>query len=320
MIENSQNFNLAIFLQYPIIVYVIGGIDMKMDERCIPCIINNQDRKIQKECDHTKKINYMKHVLRIIGNSGNDETMPWISSQIDALFKETFPERGLDYASIKKHYNTMMVNMEDDLRKNILEQEDPLKYAIQLAIVGNYIDFGALQNVDTNFFMDLLEQAHQNPIDQKTYEQFKEDLKHAKKVMYICDNCGEVLLDKLCIEQIKRNYPHIQICAMVRGAEVINDASMVDATDIHLMDVCEVTTNGIALAGTDLVHICEESRKRIYEADVIISKGQANFETLSDNGLPIYFMLLCKCDLFAQRFGLEKYTGVLFYEQKRENV
>ena len=293
---------------------------MKMDERCIPCIINKQDKKIQNETDRTKKINFMKQVLKMIGNSGNDETMPWVSSQIDALYQKTFPENKYDYSAIKKQYNSMMVEMEDELRKNIQQHKDPLKYAIQLAIVGNYIDFGALQHVDTTFFMDLLEQASNNPIDEATYQQFKQDLQQAKSVMYICDNCGEVLLDKLCIEQIKRLYPSLEVTAMVRGAEVINDASMVDATDIHLMDVCEVITNGIALAGTDLLHISEESKARILASDVIISKGQANFETLSDNGLPIYFLLLCKCDLFAERFGLEKYTGVLFYEQKRENV
>ena len=293
---------------------------MKMDERCITCIINKHDKKIQQEPNHEKKITFMKDVLKIIGHSGNEETMPWISNQIDRLYKETFPGQDIDYAPIKKFYNEMMVKMEEQLRVQIKQHQDPLAYAVQLAIVGNYIDFGALQNVDTDFFMELLDKAEKNPIDQATYEQFKQDLTKAKTVVYVCDNCGEILLDKLLIEQIQKQYPNLTVTAMVRGDEVINDATMVDAKDISLMDVCTVVDNGIALAGTDLTHISKDALHRIKQADVIISKGQANFETMSDNGLPIYFLLLCKCDLFAQRFQLKKYTGVLFYEQKRENV
>lgn len=287
---------------------------MKMNARCISCLIKKQDEKIRKEDDDSKKLKYMKEVLHILGNSKDEETMPWLSQQIDALYAKTFPAHTLPYAKIKKHYNRMMCNMEDELRKQIQSKKDALAYAIQLARVGNYIDFGALDEVHTDFFMELLEKAEADKLDESVYAAFKQDLAKANKLVYICDNCGEILLDKLLIEQLIAAYPQLRIQAMVRGGEVINDASKIDAQDVSLMCVCEVIDNGIAMAGTDLSHISKQALHTLQQADVIISKGQANFETLCGNGLPIYYLLLCKCDLFAERFQLPKYKGVFFHE------
>lgn len=240
--------------------------------------------------------------------------MPWLSNQIDALYAKTFPHAVLPYATIKKHYNEMMCAMEADIRKQIQCKEDALAYAIQLARVGNYIDFGALDEVDANFFLDLLAKADEDVLDSQKYAALKQDLANARRLLYICDNCGEILLDKLLIEQLQFQYPHLSITAMVRGGEVINDATMIDAQDVHLQSICHVIDNGIAMAGTDIRHISQQAFQAIQDADIILAKGQANFETLCGNGLPVYYLLLCKCDLFAERFSLPKYKGVLFHE------
>ena len=268
----------------------------------------------RKESDEKKKLSYMKEVLHILGNSKDEETMPWLSNQIDALYAKTFPHAVLPYATIKKHYNEMMCAMEADIRKQIQCKEDALAYAIQLARVGNYIDFGALDEVDANFFLDLLAKADEDVLDSQKYAALKQDLANARRLLYICDNCGEILLDKLLIEQLQFQYPHLSITAMVRGGEVINDATMIDAQDVHLQSICHVIDNGIAMAGTDIRHISQQAFQAIQDADIILAKGQANFETLCGNGLPVYYLLLCKCDLFAERFSLPKYKGVLFHE------
>ena len=128
---------------------------MEMNARCIACLIKKQDEKIRKESDEKKKLSYMKEVLHILGNSKDEETMPWLSNQIDALYAKTFPHAVLPYATIKKHYNEMMCAMEADIRKQIQCKEDALAYAIQLARVGNYIDFGALDEVDAVSYTHL---------------------------------------------------------------------------------------------------------------------------------------------------------------------
>ncbi len=290
---------------------------MKMNERCIPCVINRQYDRIANEQDPNKKLIYMKQILKIIADSSNEETMPWITNTIEQLYNKTFPELQLSYTDIKKYYNQMVLQLENDIHKKISQQNDPLKYAIQLAIVGNYIDYGALKNVNANFFINLLEKANKTPINKKTYTKLKQDLEKSTSLLYICDNCGEIVLDKILIKQLLQQYPHLKIQAMVRGDEIINDATMADAKEVGLTNICNVIDNGLALAGTDLNHISQKALNAIHNADIIFSKGQANFETLCDNQLPIYYLLLCKCDLFANRFNLEKYTGVLFHEEAK---
>ena len=171
-----------------------------------------------------------------------------------------------------------------------------------------------MDEVDANFFLDLLAKADEDVLDSQKYAALKQDLANARRLLYICDNCGEILLDKLLIEQLQFQYPHLSITAMVRGGEVINDATMIDAQDVHLQSICHVIDNGIAMAGTDIRHISQQAFQAIQDADIILAKGQANFETLCGNGLPVYYLLLCKCDLFAERFSLPKYKGVLFHE------
>ena len=290
---------------------------MRMNPRCVACQIKKQDEKIKHESDELKKLRYIKKVLQILGNSGEEETMPWLSNQIEVLFDETFPHAQMPYAKLKKQYNQLMLSMQDELRAKIEEIKDPIAYAIQLAIVGNYIDFGAMSNVSSSFLLELLEKAQSIHLDQTYYQRLLHDLQNAKQVLYICDNCGEVVADKLLLEQLIKHYPNITFTVMVRGDEIINDATMVDAKEVGLCSLCNVIDNGIRLAGTDLNHISKSALDAIHQADFIFSKGQANFETLSDNGLPIYYLLLCKCDLFAERFNLPKFQGVLFYEDKK---
>ncbi|HBQ73772.1 MAG TPA: hypothetical protein DD755_03480, partial [Erysipelotrichaceae bacterium] len=107
-------------------------------------------------------------------------------------------------------------------------------------------------------------------------------------VLYLCDNCGEIVLDKLLILQLQKHFPHLQITVMVRGGEVLNDATMRDVRQIHLDEVCPCTSSQVPLAGCDLRHIGEDARALLASSDMIIAKGQANFESLYGCGLPIY--------------------------------
>ena len=137
-------------------------------------------------------------------------------------------------------------------------------------------------------------------------------------VLYLCDNCGEIVLDKLLILQLQKHFPHLQIAVMVRGGEVLNDATMRDVRQIHLDEVCQCTSIQVPLAGCDLRHIGEDARALLASSDMIIAKGQANFESLYGCGLPIYYLLLCKCDYFCERFQMHHLKGIFAYEKTLE--
>ena len=152
-------------------------------------------------------------------------------------------------------------------------------------------------------------------VDQKQYEELTMELEKAKKLVYLTDNCGEIVMDKLLIKQIKNKYPDLDITVMVRGAEVINDATIEDAKQVGLNEIVKVIPNGSDIAGTWIEEISEEAKKELDEADIIISKGQGNFETLRKCGKNIYYIFLCKCDLFANIFQVPKLTGMLINEK-----
>lgn len=134
--------------------------------------------------------------------------------------------------------------------------------------------------------------------------------------MYVTDNCGELVLDKLALGQLLKRFPHVRFTLLTRGAETLNDATTDDARAIGLDRMLPVIGNGTGYPGTVLSEISDEALTLLREADVILSKGQANFETMNGSGLNSYYLLLCKCDLFVRRFRVPRLTG-LFVNERR---
>ena len=209
-----------------------------------------------------------------------------------------------------------MLNMEDSLENKIRKSEDPLEKSLIYARIGNYIDFAALSNVDKATVLTLLEEKSTESLDEEEYRNFLRELSSAKKLVYLTDNCGEVVLDKLAVKILKEKYPNLDITVIVRGYPVVNDATMEDAEEIGLTDLVRVIGNGSNVGGTWIPGITSEARDLLYDADLIIAKGQGNFETLNDCGLNIYYLFLCKCDLFQRRFHAENLQGMFLNERR----
>ena len=260
------------------------------------------------------KVEYMQKVLKILAEAPAKYGAPIIVRTIQQLQEEMLGIKQ-EYAQIKKHYNALMMQYEEQVLEHIVQSEDPIKTGIQYAMIGNYIDFGARITVTEEHLTELLNTPERFEVDQKQYEELTMELEKAKKLVYLTDNCGEIVMDKLLIKQIKNKYPDLDITVMVRGAEVINDATIEDAKQVGLNEIVKVIPNGSDIAGTWIEEISEEAKKELYEADIIISKGQGNFETLRKCGKNIYYIFLCKCDLFANIFQVPKLTGMLINEK-----
>ena len=119
----------------------------------------------------------------------------------------------------------------------------------------------------------------------------------------------------IAIKTIKKQFPHLKVIAMVRGNDVLNDVTIEDVQQVGLDQICEVITNTYPMAGIDLNHIDQNTYELLHHADVILAKGQGNFESLCGCGLNIYYLLLCKCSLFAERFEMPLYQGVFHKER-----
>lgn len=280
------------------------------------CALNKQEKKIRHYPDMEKKTEYMKKVMALIANTEEKDCAPSLSVDIQKLYSSFWDCPMEDFTEIKREYNQLMLNMEDSLENKIRKSEDSLEKALLYARIGNYIDFAALSNVDQATVLTLLEEKNTEALDEEEYRNFLRDLSSAKKLVYLTDNCGEVVLDKLAVKILKEKYPDLDITVIVRGYPVVNDATMEDAEEIGLTDLVRVIGNGSNVGGTWIPGITSEARDLLYDADLIIAKGQGNFETLNDCGLNIYYLFLCKCDLFQRRFHAENLQGMFLNERR----
>ena len=170
--------------------------------------------------------------------------------------------------------------------------------------------------MDSATVLSLLNEENKDPLDENEYRRFREELASASRLVYLTDNCGEVVLDKLVVKLLKEFYPELAITVIVRGFPAINDATMEDAEEIGLTEITRVIGNGNDVGGTWLPHISEEARKALESADLIIAKGQGNYETLHDCGLNIYYLFLCKCKWFQYQFNAKPLQGMFINERR----
>ena len=289
---------------------------MKLNPYCMCCAVNKQEEKIRKFPDMDKKTEYMKKVMSILSSAEEQDCSPSLSVEIKKLYSEFWNCPAEDYTEIKKEFNQLMLNVEASVEEKIRTSADPLETALLYARIGNYIDFVALENVSQETMLKLLENENQEPLSQTEYANFQTDLSTAKTLVYLTDNCGEIVLDKLAVKILKEKYPQLNITVIVRGYPVVNDATMEDAEEIGLTDIVKVTGNGSNVGGTWFPGLSNEARTLLEQADVILAKGQGNFETMNDCGLNVYYLFLCKCDLFQRRFHAKALQGMFLNERR----
>lgn len=287
---------------------------MKLNSYCMNCLVNRQMEKIQDYDDEDIKSEYMKKILRIISNANEDESAPLLIEKINKLHKEYF---GTSYSfdDLKYQYNDFMLQREESIWEKIQEADDRMLQAIKYARIGSYIDFGGMGSIDDVKLDNLLDKVDSENIEITQYNTLINDLQYARHLVYITDNCGEIVLDKLLIRYIKQEYPSIHITVIVRGTAILNDATIEDARMVGLTEFADIIGNGTGIAGTCLDSIDNNAKVCIEAADVIISKGHGNFETLNGCGLNIYYAFLCKCEWFVKRFGVKQFEGVFMNER-----
>ncbi|MBQ3375243.1 MAG: DUF89 family protein [Erysipelotrichaceae bacterium] len=235
------------------------------------------------------------------------------------LFNQAYEKRfgkRASYREVKKKYNDLVLSMEEFIREKIELADDPLSESLVYARIGNYIDFGAMNHVDEQTFLSLFDDVGVHQRDSAAVESFVRQCSEAHKFLLLTDNCGEIVLDKLFIEQLKKRFPHLQVTVMVRGREVLNDATLEDAEYVGLDKVANVIDNGDAVAGTIYEMLSDQARDELDNADVILAKGQGNYESLCRQGRHIFYSFLCKCELFMERFHVPQFTGIFVEELK----
>ncbi len=288
---------------------------MELSSTCMSCIIKREEEKLSELKDEEKGAEYMRRVLRHIADSPKNSNSPCIVSEIDKIYANYFGKR-YSRQPEKDKFNKLMQGLQEEIRQRVEQYAEPVSCALKYARAANYIDFGAMKDVSVEKLVDLLRTAEQEELDEIEFQEFLSDLDNAKTLVYITDNCGEVILDMVLIEQLQKRRPDLKITALVRGDDALNDVTVKDAEAVGLTKLVPVVGNGTSIGGTQLERISPESRELLESADLILAKGMGNFETMSGTGLPVYYAFLCKCSRFTRVFNLPLNTGVFMKEDR----
>ena len=290
-----------------------------MKSGCIECTWNKNVNRYPQDADPALVREYQEKLRTLLDTRSGEWKVPEMGSHIKQLRRELFHEEEFDYSDIKRHFNALLLGYEEQMAQQIAAAPDPLGQAVRYAMTGNYIDFSVL-DVREDTLWELLAGSDAIPIDDDTLRRFREETAAARTLAYVVDNCGEIVMDKLLVREMKKINPDLAVTFVVRGAPVANDATIEDAQQVDLGAEGQVIGNGTTMDGTILHALSEQARTCLTTADLVIAKGQANYESMVGCGLPVYYIFICKCALFMERFGVEKYGGILTRETGSETA
>jgi len=289
---------------------------------CYPCVIRQaaslstlldiDDSQAKKVLDTTMRM--------LLAATGDDSPQQIITSVFE--YARTVILNGADpfdpYAELKEFSNRLVMNHFDRLEAMVMSSPSALETAIKLAAAGNIIDFGAKDHGS----MDIEHEIRAIPdlrFSKYDFTPLRQSLEQARHLLYIGDNAGEIVFDRVFIRQLNRTFPQMGVVFATRDRPIINDVTMDDAIRTGLASEAQIISSGCSMPGIQLNAASAEFLELFTEADVIIAKGQGNFEGLYDlTDKRLFHILRIKCARIAQRIGAQ--TGDLVLLQKYQDI
>ena len=286
-----------------------------MDWQCYLCHFRRNMETARNFGDEAKATAFARELMKLYLSMPDGASSPTVSPGTNALFMRIFGAEEDRFREEKERSNAFVLERLDAIRRRAEETADPVYAGAQMAVLGNYIDFSALQGeVSFEKLDSMLDEALHMDLDRNVYAQLCDELETAGELLYLTDNAGEIGFDRIFAEQLHKAYPHVNITFCVRGGPAQNDATRADAKAVGIP--FPVIDNGNTVPGTELSLLSTEAKAALDRADIIISKGQGNAETLLGCGYNIYYAFLIKCPRFIHRFQKPKLTPMLISERK----
>lgn len=285
-----------------------------MNSVCVECLFRKRLKLARELGSDQQATETAKKIMEAFVKAPPEMDSAWMGAICDKLFQEDYGLRPDRMKEEKDFSNRFVLERLDRIRERIEGAADPVYSALQFAVLGNYLDFSALQGeVSFEALETMLDGASELALSKDVYKDFCDDLSRGKKLLYITDNAGEIVFDRLMAEQLAKAYPHLEITFCVRGSAVSNDATRADAEAAGI--TFPVIDSETAIGGTVLRFAGEELQKAIKEADVILAKGMGNTESMYGCGYNVYYAFLVKCDRFIQFFQKEKLTPMFIKDK-----
>ena len=277
---------------------------MKTYLECIPCFIKQSLEAARMATDdESVQTEVLKEVMKHLQNVSFTNSPPELSREVHQIIKKITKSED-PYRKVKNQSNEMAEKEDPHLKKLVDESDDPLLMAIKLSIVGNVIDFGTTNRFNVD---DMIDNAVKLEFDASSYPQFKKALEQSETILFLADNTGEIFFDKLLLEELVARKK--QITYVVKANPIINDATVEDAYTAGIDKLAKIIDGDSgqkqSAPGMVLSYASKEFLEIFESSDMIISKGQGNYEGLSDVDRDVFFMLVAKCPLVAQDINSE---------------
>jgi hypothetical protein len=273
---------------------------MKTFIDCIPCFISpslNVAKMTGRNAEEQHEI--LRQILAIAASLDFEKSPPSMAKKIHGVIRQI---TGVEdaYVKIKDESTAFALEMLPFLRHEVEKSEHPFETTIRLIIAGNIIDFGTDHNFNLNSVHQIIADSLKQQIDLNAIGRLHKRMMESDRILYIADNCGEIVFDRLLIEPYRE-----KITLAVRGNPILNDATRREAEMSGMDEIVKTIDTGDSIPGVILENCGDEFKEHYRNCDLIISKGQGNFETMHETDRPVFFLFMTKCQVIARLLNSE---------------
>ncbi|GAB4285360.1 MAG: damage-control phosphatase [Candidatus Rifleibacteriota bacterium] len=288
---------------------------MNITIECLPCFVRHTIG-VLGEFSEDERLHerVLRKLFKRLAEADYSMSPPELAAEIHVTVRR---ELACDdpYFKIKKDSNSLAKQIVGNLKAKLTANSNPLYAATMYAIAGNIIDSGVSAVTSIEDIQKSIEMAEKEMPEINDYQQFTDAIERSERILILGDNAGEIFFDKMLIEKMPEGK---EIIYAVKSGAILNDATLQDAKEAGIDRLATLIENGTRIPGTPLRKVSPEFKRFYDSADMIISKGQANFETLSEESDErVFFLLRAKCDVIARKLGVGKGSFVIFQSRKK---
>ncbi|MFP3908606.1 MAG: damage-control phosphatase ARMT1 family protein [Halobacteriota archaeon] len=270
---------------------------MRLSLDCVPCVMRQAlEASRMATQDESKQEEVLREVARLLSETSFDKTPPEIADRVHHMVREVTGTYD-PYSQLKQEYNQKAMSMYPQMKEKVNNSQNRLLTAVKLAIAGNIIDFGPGHDFDLE---ESIDEVLEMDLTVDHFEKFEEALNNSQTIYYLCDNTGEIIMDRILVEEMRGK----DITVVVKKGPIINDATIEDARYCKIDEIASIEEVSNGERGNGPERNSHQFITKLSEADMVVSKGQGNYEALSDAKANIFFMLRAKCSLVARDLGV----------------
>lgn len=289
---------------------------MQFYPSCFSCVIRQAVHALELfSCDESLTEEVCQQVMQHVAGVDDRMPPPLVLQYVHRLIRETFACDD-PYKGLKAEANRMALRLFPLLQQRVSEAKNPLELALRYAIAGNRFDLSLFRSVSRTKIVESLDSAANCEILGLDALEFERKVEYANRILYLADNAGEIVFDRLLIERLAQIVP---VTVVVKGRPVGNKATREDARMAGLERVAQVLDTGEDIPGTVVSRCSREFQEYFYDAGIVLAKGQSHYETLNPAGREIFHLFMVKCRAIAGRLALPV-GSMIFYREKRHDM